>query len=49
MNGACPAPFDNEPEQQGKLMRPVLEQLILQRGFEMAEAGHGRTARGTDL
>ena len=41
IDGAGAAPIDDEPEQQGELMRAVFEELILERGFEIAETRLG--------
>jgi hypothetical protein len=47
--GAGAAPIDDQPEQHRQFVLIVLEQLVLQRGFEIGEARHGRTARLTNL
>ena len=49
MNGAGAAPLDDQAEQHRRLMRRVLEQLVLERGFEVAETRNGGVAGLADL
>jgi hypothetical protein len=44
-DGAGSAPFDDQPEQQRKLVRTVLEKLVLKRGVEIAKPSIGEAAR----
>ena len=49
IDGTGRAPIDDQAEQHGELVRSVLEQLVLRRGFEVVEARHGRAAGAADL
>ena len=44
IDGPGRAPIDDQTEQHGELVRAVLEQLVLRRGLQVVEPGHGRTA-----
>ena len=48
-NCAGAAPLDDEAEQHRRFMRRVFEQLVLQRGFEVAETRNGGVAGLADL
>ena len=49
MDGAGAAPLDDQAQQHRRLVRRVLEQLVLEGGFEVAEARNGRVAGLADL
>ena len=49
MNGPGAAPLDNQPNQHRRFVRRVFEQLVLERGFKVAEARNGGAAGLADL